>query len=89
MNLIDISSIMLALAMLPEIIKLYNNNKDVLSLSPYFLSFRAISFVIFGLGFYLKKDKSVYNMIYLSIYYVVVYTCMLILYFMEKKKLKK
>jgi len=71
-------------AMLPELIKVLKDHKEASHLSPVYLMLRILFFMIFGLGLYLKGDKELRLVFYASIFYIIVYSILLGIYYLDE-----
>ena len=89
--LIFISSIGLALAVIPEVVKVIRQPKSAAALSPYFLAGRATFFLLMGIGFALMvpKDARTYIIIFLSFWYIAFYSFLFVYYMKERKRKHK
>jgi len=78
---ISVASLGLGAAMLPEVHKVYVDPESTRSIAPLFLLLRSLFFVILGTALFLKKDKSVRTLAWLSVWYVCCYSYMLWVYY--------
>jgi hypothetical protein len=83
--LIQISQIGLMAAMLPELIKVLKDHREASHLSPIYLMLRILFFMMFGLGLYLKGDKELRLVFFASIFYIIVYSILLGIYYLDEK----
>ena len=81
--LIHLSQIGLMIAMLPELIKVLKDHKEASHLSPVYLMLRILFFLMFGLGLYLKGDKELWLVFFASVFYIIVYSIILFLYYIS------
>lgn len=89
--LIFISSIGLALAVIPEVVKVIRHPENAAALSPYFLVGRATFFLMMGIGFslMLPKDTRTYLIMFLSFWYIAFYVFLFVYYMKERKRKHK
>ena len=89
--LVFISSVGLALAVIPELVKVIRHPEDSAALSPYFLAGRALFFLLMGIGFALMspKDTRAYLVIFLSFWYIAFYIILFGYYIKERKRKNK
>ena len=84
-----IATLGLGLAVIPELYKAIKDPKSVLDISPLFLCLRGFFFILMAIGLFLKRDKQTITIGYLSIWYIIFYTTLLVIYEVERRKAKK
>ena len=83
--LVTFSSIGLGIAMIPEIYKVIKEPKSVRGLSPLFLILRAFFFILLATALFIKNDEQVLTLAYLSVWYILCYIFLLIMYYRQYK----